>query len=280
MYEPHGGARDGRRRRGSPCGSPRPPELVDISRQVAVVLARRRRRPRQKIDRRRVWGSWGDLAREGLRSSASVRILGNGQVRSAGSGAGVGSSVSPTSATWASIEPARPRPRAHRHGHPVRAGTHRNRPTHHRRAPGDHRPGMARPEGREDPANVTAAYAPSASGIEERDVPSSARSFGHENFRSPGTSTNRKSPSLRRTTSVLTMSAGRTPRAATASARLPTGPVSRDLVRDPGRRQRGQRSRLTLARALHRPRVCRVAVPPSTHSRPPSTPTTGLKGGR
>ncbi len=63
-----------------------------------------------------------------------------------------------------------------------------------------------------------------ASGIESRLTPRCARSFGHEISRSPGTSTKRKSSSERRTTSVLTMSRGSTPRAAAASAREPTRP--------------------------------------------------------
>ena len=53
-----------------------------------------------------------------------------------------------------------------------------------------------------------------ASGIESRLTPRCARSFGHEISRSPGTSANRKSSSARRTTRVLTMSRGSTPRAA------------------------------------------------------------------
>src|SRR5260370_9295071 len=60
--------------------------------------------------------------------------------------------------------------------------------------------------------------------MDGRLTPSSALSFGQEITRSPGTSTNRKSSSPRRTTSVLTTSAGATPRACAASARLRTGP--------------------------------------------------------
>src|SRR5580704_4060762 len=60
--------------------------------------------------------------------------------------------------------------------------------------------------------------------MDSRLTPSSARSFGHEMDRSPGTSTNRKSSGPRRTTRVFTTSAGGTPRACAASARLPTGP--------------------------------------------------------
>ena len=61
-------------------------------------------------------------------------------------------------------------------------------------------------------------------GIDSRFTPSRARSFGQEISRSPGTSTNRKLPSPRRTTSVLTMSRGATPRAEAASSREPTRP--------------------------------------------------------
>ena len=46
--------------------------------------------------------------------------------------------------------------------------------------------------------------ASSAGGIDSRFTPSSARSLGQAISRSPGTSTNRWSPSLTRTTSVLT----------------------------------------------------------------------------
>src|SRR6516225_474898 len=63
-----------------------------------------------------------------------------------------------------------------------------------------------------------------ASGMDRRLTPSSRRSFGQEMVRSPGTSTNRKSSSPRCTTSVLTTSAGATPRARAASAKLRTGP--------------------------------------------------------
>jgi hypothetical protein len=69
-----------------------------------------------------------------------------------------------------------------------------------------------------------ALLATSASGRDRRLTPSSRRSFGQEMERSPGTSTNRKSSSPRRTTSVLTTSADVTPRARAASARLRTGP--------------------------------------------------------
>src|SRR5258708_4755355 len=60
--------------------------------------------------------------------------------------------------------------------------------------------------------------------MDSRLTPSSARNFGQEIVRSPGTRTNRKSSSPRRTTNVFTTSAGVTPRASAASARLRTGP--------------------------------------------------------
>src|ERR1700744_4850692 len=60
--------------------------------------------------------------------------------------------------------------------------------------------------------------------MDSRLTPSSLRSFGQEIVRSPGTSTNTKSSSARRTTRVLTTSAGVTPRTVAASARLRTGP--------------------------------------------------------
>src|SRR5690349_6244046 len=60
--------------------------------------------------------------------------------------------------------------------------------------------------------------------MEIRLTPRSARSLGHEIWRSPGTSTSRWSPSPRRTTIVLTMADGSTPRAAAASASEPTRP--------------------------------------------------------
>jgi hypothetical protein len=86
-------------------------------------------------------------------------------------------------------------------------------------------------QGLTDPSGVivprsypVACLATSASGMDRRLTPSSPRSFGQEMARSPGTSTNRKSSDPRRTTSVLTTSAGATPRARAASARLRTGP--------------------------------------------------------
>src|SRR6201996_2223434 len=69
-----------------------------------------------------------------------------------------------------------------------------------------------------------ACRATSALGMDRRLTPSSWRSLGQEMVRSPGTSTNTKSSSARRTTRVFTMSAGVTPRTCAASARLPTGP--------------------------------------------------------
>src|SRR5262245_9256299 len=84
---------------------------------------------------------------------------------------------------------------------------------------------LAEPNGVMVPrAYPVAALATSASGIDSRLTPSTARSFGQESVRSPGTSTNTKSSSPRRTTSVFTTSAGATPRAVAASARLRTGP--------------------------------------------------------
>ena len=85
--------------------------------------------------------------------------------------------------------------------------------------------GLADPNGVMVPCSYpVACLAASASGMDRRLTPSSRRSFGQEIARSPGTSTNRKSSSPRRTTSVLTTSAGVTPRARAASAKLRTGP--------------------------------------------------------
>src|SRR4029077_18193892 len=85
--------------------------------------------------------------------------------------------------------------------------------------------GLADPNGVIVPRSYpVACLATSAAGRDRRLTPSSRRSFGQEMARSPGTSTNRKSSSPRRTTSVLTTSAGATPRARAASARLLTGP--------------------------------------------------------
>src|SRR6201986_5104154 len=56
--------------------------------------------------------------------------------------------------------------------------------------------------------------------MDRRLTPSSWRSLGQEMVRSPGTSTNTKSSSARRTTRVFTTSAGVTPRTWAASARL------------------------------------------------------------
>src|SRR5215813_13326295 len=85
--------------------------------------------------------------------------------------------------------------------------------------------GLADPNGVIVPRSYpVACLATWASGMDRRLTPSSRRSFGQEMARSPGTSTNRKSSSPRRTTSVLTTSAGATPRARAASAKLRTGP--------------------------------------------------------
>src|SRR5215472_12035508 len=85
--------------------------------------------------------------------------------------------------------------------------------------------GLADPNGVIVPRSYPVArLATSASGRDRRLTPSSALNFGQEMTRSPGTSTNRKSSSPRRTTSVLTTSAGATPRAPGASAKLRTGP--------------------------------------------------------
>src|SRR5215467_14451196 len=85
--------------------------------------------------------------------------------------------------------------------------------------------GLADPNGVIVPRSYpVACLATSASGMDRRLTPSRRRSFGQEMARSPGTSTNRKSSSPRRTTSVLTTSAGATPRARAASAKLCTGP--------------------------------------------------------
>src|ERR1700729_922048 len=75
--------------------------------------------------------------------------------------------------------------------------------------------------------------------MDSRLTPSSARSFGQEIVRSPGTRTNRKSSSPRRTTRVFTTSAGVTPRACAASARLRTGPW---LIRRCGRAEAARAS--------------------------------------
>ena len=69
-----------------------------------------------------------------------------------------------------------------------------------------------------------AARAISASGMDSRFTPRRVRSLGQEISRSPGTSTSRKSSSARRTTRVLMIAPGSTPRAVAASARLPTRP--------------------------------------------------------
>jgi hypothetical protein len=68
------------------------------------------------------------------------------------------------------------------------------------------------------------ASAVAASGMDSRDTESSDRSRGQEISRSPGTSTNRKSSSARRTTRVFSKARASMPRAAAASARLPTRP--------------------------------------------------------
>ena len=113
----------------------------------------------------------------------------------------------------------------HRGGHAVRA----RRPARPcaRSASRRRRPASAvrRPE-RCDRAALVPGHlrAVAASGIDSRLTPRWARSLGQEISRSPGTSTNRKSSSPRRTTSVLTMSRGSTPRAAAASASEPTRP--------------------------------------------------------
>ena len=68
------------------------------------------------------------------------------------------------------------------------------------------------------------ARAVAESGMDSRLTPRWARQLGQEISRSPGTRTYRKSSSARRTTRVLMMSAGRTPRTCAASSRLRTGP--------------------------------------------------------
>ena len=86
---------------------------------------------------------------------------------------------------------------------------------------------LSEPKGVMVPLSYPVAIrAVAASGIDSRLTASSARSFGQEMLRSPGTSTNRKSSSPRRTTIDLITSAGSTPRARAASARLVTGACS------------------------------------------------------
>src|SRR6478752_6668212 len=65
-----------------------------------------------------------------------------------------------------------------------------------------------------------ASKAVSAAGSESLLTPSRARSLGQEICRSPGTSANRKLPSLCLTTRDFTISAGRIPRIPAASSRL------------------------------------------------------------
>ena len=63
-----------------------------------------------------------------------------------------------------------------------------------------------------------------ASGIDRRETPRTARSFGHEIDRSPGTRTRRWSSSPRRTNRDFTTAATDTPRAAAASSTDETAP--------------------------------------------------------
>ena len=92
-------------------------------------------------------------------------------------------------------------------------------------------PSMITGHGRNEPKGVmvprtypVTASAVSASGMEMRLTPSSVRSFGHEISRSPGTRTNRKSSSARRTTMLFSRARGSMLRAAAASSSEPTLP--------------------------------------------------------